>query len=87
MTKGNSLPNSFEAAEGRHFHVKISASSAPATVGAQGLPPGLKAGNDGTISGTPRKPGDYEVTIVEKRTRKITIHVSKATNPLNKYWW
>ena len=87
MTKDNPLPNSFKAVEGRRFNAKIPASDAPATVDAQGLPPGLKVAIDWTISGTPRKPGYYEVTIVEKRTRKITIDVSKATNPLDKYLW
>jgi hypothetical protein len=88
MAKGKlPLPNSFEAAEGRHFNVQIPASDAPATVDAQGLPPGLKVGRNGAISGTPRKPGHYEVTIVEKRTRKITINVSKATSILDKHLW
>jgi hypothetical protein len=33
-----------------------------------------------TISGTPKSAGDYDVTIVEKRIRKITIKVGPPKN-------
>ena len=79
------LLKSLDASQGSHFSEQIAVGAPGTTVEVVGksLPPGLRAtshGNSVTISGTPKSTGDYNVTIVEKRVRKITIKVGPPRN-------
>jgi hypothetical protein len=83
---------------GIYFNKQIDVSEAQSTmvdVQAAGEPPGVRAATKGsrvTFSGKPEREGTYEVTIVERRTRKVTIDVRAArpgnwlTKPILSRW-
>jgi hypothetical protein len=74
------LRKPLDAAQGSHFNEQISGTPGT-TIEVMGpLPAGLSATSRGsrlTISGTPHRPGNYEVTIIEKRAKKVTIRVGQ----------
>jgi hypothetical protein len=86
------------ATMGSYFNRQINVSEAQSTtvdVQTTGAPPGVRAvprGSRVTFSGKPEREGKYEITIVERRTRKMTIEVRAArpgtwlTKPILSRW-
>jgi hypothetical protein len=81
-----------DVVQGNEFNEQFTWSEAEPTVEVKGPSSrdGLRAANRGgrlTLSGRLSRPGKHEITIVQKRTVKITINVSQAKPLLQTPVW
>jgi hypothetical protein len=85
------MDESMAVVQGNEFTQQFTWSEAEPTVNVQGPSrDSLKAANRGgrpTLSGRLSRPGRYQITIVQKRTVKITINVSRAKPRLETSVW